>query len=264
MTWPLVPKWDPTNGVTTPTLWVDPSDSTTLLNTLGGAITNGATVGTCTSKDATGFVFQQLAAGIARPTWDSTGINGLGALRSNNQILSTTTNTGFTSLGGATFIAVNKYNSGVGGAAISFTMVDPASTQPIISMVQVQNRDHYLVGGRRVGTDAFASASGNAIPASNCYVVTGINDYANAQITLIESGVIGVRQQTFQTAGTTAGTEPTFISIAGGFAQKNGAVYAIGGPMDGWVGEILAWNSALTPDQLVGPHTYLRLKWGIN
>lgn len=257
-----VPKWDPTGTTETaaPTLWVDPSDSTTLLNTTGGAITNGATVGTCTSKDATHFAFTQWGTN-GRPTWDSTGIHGLGSLRCNSQILTTTTTTGWTTLSGATFMLVCKYNSGGTGAAmLGFTMIDPGTGKADISMVQMRSASTYIVGGRRLGSDSIAFGLGDSIPADSVYVLTGIFDYSNAKLTVIQSGVMGIRQQTFQTSGTTAGTEPHYISI-GGFAQESAHAASM---CDGWAGEILGWNSALTPDQCVSPQTYLRLKWGIN
>jgi hypothetical protein len=247
-------------------MWLDPSDSTKLLNTVGGAITNGATIGTFNSSGGTARAFTQLGA-LARPTWDSSGINGLGAIRSNNQILSTATVTGFASMSGSSFLVVGRYNSGAAGTGcgLGFTMVDTITThQPTISMVQARITTQYQFGARRVGSDAIAFVVGSSIPASNKFILGGTVDYSNALGSLFESGVKGVQDQTsFASAGTTAAGEPSYIAL-GAFSQNNGGVFSMGNAMDGWIGECLAWNSRLTPDQLVSSHTYLRLKWGIN
>lgn len=241
------------------TMWVDPSDSTKVLAVGGGAISNGATIGTVNTSAGTARAFTQWGAN-ARPTWDSAGINGLGAVRCNSQILSTTTVTGFASMGGLTCLVVFKASSIVtGSCALSLTEIDSGSGFYDISLMQMRTGGSYEAGGRRLTSDAFVSAIGNVTPTT--FILGATFDYTNAALSIFESGVKGPQGRAFQTTGTTGAGEPHVISI-GGVAQQTGT--SVFGLCNGWVGESLTWVGAVkTPDQLVAPFAYLRRKWGV-
>jgi hypothetical protein len=240
-------------------LWLDGRDSTSasLLDTGGGAIANGATIGTWKSKKGTTRSFTQWGTN-ARPTWDSTGINGFAAVRSNSQILTTqTTMSDFASMSGLTVSCVVKRNGSLGGQgpAFSMTMTGPGNSDN--SMVQVQSRDTFFVGGRRINTDGFQSVSGASTP--SIYVITGVFDYANALGSEYANGVKDTIGATYQTAGTSA--TPFALSV-GAFAQQSGN--AMSSPAaDCWIGEVLVTLSALTADQLLTRHHYLCTRWGV-
>jgi hypothetical protein len=233
------PKYDPASDGSL-TMWLDPSNSTKLLAVGGGAISNGATIGTWNTSGGTARAFTQWGSN-ARPTWDSTGINGLGAVRCNSQILSTTTITGFASMTSIAFIVACK-RSAAGGASIGFTQIDGNTGQYDISLLLAFIDSVYDFGGRRTTLESFQTISGNTAP--SIYILGGVLDYTNAKGYLFESGVKGTQGAAFQTTGTTGAGEPHVISV-GGFAQQTG-------------------NSAMTPDDLVAPFAYMRLKWGGN
>lgn len=243
-------------------LWFDPSDSSTnsLLDTGGTSISNGETIGTVKSKKGTARSFTQWGSNT-RPTWDSTGINGIGAIRSNSQILTTQTAlSDFASMSGLTAMCVVKINTSVGGScAFSFTMVDTGTAKYDISMMQLRATSTYNIVGRRLGSDTLAGITGDSAPTT--YIVGGVFDYANAKFSIFQSGAQGLQDQTFQTAGTTSASEPSAISI-GGFAQETGSSAA--GLCDAWIGECLVWLGTKTPTQLVDAHHYLRRKWGVS
>lgn len=243
------------------TLWLDPSDSTKLLNTGGGAIANGNTIGTWnTSGGAAARAFTQWGS-QSRPSWNSTGINGLGAVSSNAQLLSTTTVTGFASMGGLSVLMVFKQTASVASSCgFSMTEIDGNTGQYDISLVQLRTQGNYEAGGRRTTTDSFVTAVGNAYPSSSQFIIGVVFDYTNAKISTFESGVKGVQQATFQTTGTTGAGEPHVISVGGVAQQTSNSMFA---NCNGLIGEILAWNVAKTPDQLVAPHSYLRRKWKV-
>lgn len=252
------PKYDPATdaGIT---MWIDPSDSSKVLAVGGGAITNGATIGTINTSGGTARAFTQWGANT-RPTWDSAGINGLGAVRTNSQIITTSTVTGFASMTSLAFIVAIR-RSAAGGAAVGFSEIDSGTGQADISLVQAFNDTVYDFGGRRTTSDSFVTISGNSAP--SIYILGGVFDYSNAKASIFESGVKGVQGATFQTAGTTGAGEPHTISI-GGFAQQTGNSAA--SLSNCWVGESLWWaktsGSAMTADDLVPAFAYMRKKWG--
>jgi hypothetical protein len=241
------PKYDPaTDG--TLTMWVDPSDSTKVLAVGGGAITNGATIGTINTSGGTARAFTQWGSNT-RPTWESAGINGLGTVRFNSQIITTSTVTGFASMSGSTWLGVIG-KVGATGCAFSMSALDN-------SIVQLFNDNTYGGGGRRLVLDSFQSQSGSSTPTN--YILGIVFNYSAATISIFESGVKGIQGATFQSSGT---SEPSPQEISyGGFAQQSGSAAA--GLNNGRAGEVLVWNQALSADTLVGPFAYLRHKWGI-
>lgn len=259
-----IPKWDPTNGnaeCPVPDIWLDPSDSSTLLNTVGGAITDGATIGTWTCKDATARAFTQWGAN-ARPTWVASGINGLGAVRCQSQILTTRTSVGvFDSLGALTLVRVCRRASSTAGAPFNETCLDTSTGHSDITRWGISGK-LWQINGWRVQTDSFATFNGDTLGVDT-FISCGVWDFANAQASVYQSGVKGpIYQSAFGTAGTTPATGAYALTI-GGFAQESG-LNAAGTNTDGYAGEILLWLRALTADQLVSPQTYVRLKWAIN
>jgi hypothetical protein len=236
---------------------LDATDSSTILNTSGGAITNGATVGTWSTKAGVARSFTQWGSN-GRPTYDATGISGLPALRFSTQLLTTqTTMATFASMSGLTVMLAAKKASGVSGIGVGFTMLDIGTGMRDIVLVQANLGTSYAGGGRRARGNSFQSVVGNVTP--TVFVETLTFNFSGAKQSLHESGVEGPQGQTFQTAGTTDPADPYALSV-GAFAQESfigAATFA-----DGWLGEILMWLTAKSSDDLVEPHTYLRLKWG--
>lgn len=255
-------QYDPSTD-TSLKLWLDPSDSTTLLDTGGLAITNGATIGTWSSKAGAARNFTQWGAN-GRPTWLSNGINGLGAAQFNNQLLTNQVKTDFTSMSSLTMVAVIKRVVD-GGTAWGFTELDISTGFSDISLAIIAALATYFAGGRRArGSvagpgDHFQGLTGNTAPTVSITTITF--DYANAKARIYENGVESTIANPFQAAGTTDAGEPFAISV-GGFAQQSGN--SNGGPCNCILGECMAWPDAVakTPDDLVQIEDYLCLKWG--
>lgn len=253
-------------------MWLDPSDSSTssLLDTGGGSISDGETIGTYKSKAGTARNFTQWGSND-RPIWVANGINGLGVVHSNVQVLATSTSMSeFNSMSGMTVMGVHKVvvqRSASEGldCIFSTTQIDSSDNIPrraqyyLASRSDAKNR----VGGRRLTSQGFAYITSTITPNANGSIVTGVLDWANALGTSYEGGVLDHRNVAFQTAGTTSASEPHYFSIGAIAlaADAGGTPGSFGDSCNSYIGEILVWKSAMTPDQLVPAHHYLRRKW---
>lgn len=259
--------WTPAVGSATcpiPDFWLDATDSSlaSLKDTVGGAITNGATIGTWSSKTGNARDFVQRLA-LGRPTWETNAVNGLSAahfVAASSQILTSTMNLAdFHSMSGLTVMVAMKRNS-ANGLAFATTMLDSGTGLFDIVQAQLNMGTVYTGGGRRARGNTFDTAGpGAAIPANGIFIDTIAFGYANGRDTLYGNGVEQALNETFQTPGTTDAADPAFVSV-GGFAQASGGGGA--GFADGWIVEVLGWISEKTPDQLVEPHDYLCSKVG--
>lgn len=254
------PQYSPaTDG--TLAIWLDGQDNATssLTNTSDASPANGDTIKLWKSKAGSARNFQQSARSDARPTYDTSGINGHPALRFNPtpsvQILVADVVTGFQSMSGLTIAMAAKRNTDTGANNCGFGITIGTGT----SLFLAEITDHQRVGGRRLVGDSFQFAAGNALSDGQSFIVTGRVDFSGAKLSLIESGVKSVTDQTFQTSGTTAASDPLSISIG---ARYESVLTQL--QVDGWIGEVLVWTSLKTADELVGPHSYLRLRWGIS
>lgn len=236
--------------------WVDFSDSTTIQDTTGGSISNGETMGQIVTKAGTARTFSQWGA-TGRPTWVTDVLNGLAMGRFQTQMLATTTVTGFTSLSGFSYMQV--FVRGVNDGNITFcaNMTDIATGFRDIGGFQTGGGSF---GGFRINSDTFTNIGGNGIGTSPTILAASI-DYANAKASLFQKGSRYVNAATYGTAGSTSATEPGAIGY-GGIPQISGPAIGVASA-DTYIGESLAWFSALTPVQLYATHDYLRRKWRV-
>lgn len=256
-----LPQYDPSTDAGL-AMWLDAQDSSTssLLNTVGGSITNGATIGTWKSKKGITRNFIQYGS-QARPTWDSTGVSGLGAVRCNSQILKADTVTDLTGLSGHTVMVVGKRvgNGPVPGDEGSFqTTIAGGTPANGLSQIYISSEATREVGGRRINTNSFQGTVGDAISNGVPYILTAVFDYSNAKLDYYQDGVIRARAVTFQTAGTSGAAFGMGVG-----ARPEGDNVTMGSISNCYVSEVLMWLTAMTPDQLIGAHTYLRLRWKI-
>jgi hypothetical protein len=253
-----LPQYDPAtdSGLE---IWIDPTD--TALSSIqavgGGAITNGAAIGQVSSKKGHTRNWTQWGTN-ARNTWDSTGINGVAAMRcTGSSTLVNQVATGLTSLSGITVVYVAKRN--VNGVALAFTTLDGATGKNDVGLLQYPLATPYDMRGRRVHTDTFQSyVAPEATPTAYVYGCT--HDFASGTSTLYECGARMAVVTSILTTGTSEAAGPWAISL-GGLAQETGS-NAVFLP-DGWLGGILIWPRVLTANELVGPTHYLRRKYAI-
>lgn len=244
-------------------LWLDPSDSSTssLQKVGGGAIANGNTVGTWSSKKGPARNFTQWGSN-ALPTYVTNAINGRAAIRFQTQLITTQASiTAFDGVSGVTAMRVCRTASGQ-GPALDLTCLDPDTGFSDITHWGQSGTNWFMNGWRRPRIDTFQSFVGDAPPASGIFISTAVWDWSNGLVTLYQSGVEGpIFQAPFPSAGLSAAT--SFALSVGGFAQQSGHTHA--SPcVDGYAGETLIWLTAMSPDQLVPRHHYIRTKWGIN
>lgn len=244
-------------------LWLDASDTATIFDTGGAAITNGATIGRWESK-AVARSFQQFLAN-PRPTWSTTGWNGLPAARFNSQILTATSSAGYAALSGITIMASMFLVANVAGNGCGIGITEPHETANAdASLVFVGCNTSVGGGGRRHQGDAFNGVGNTVMTIANNTPLLGTLqlNFVGKTGCQFFNGVEIALNTAFQTggAGTTAAAPDPFGISLGGFAQESAGT--IGVPMNGWIGEVLGWKSARTPDQLVEAHDYLCLRRG--
>ena len=242
-------------------IWLDATDTSTIFDTGGAAITNGATIGRWESK-AVARSFRQFAAN-GRPTWSSSGWMGLPAARFNSQILTATSSAGYASLSGITVMAAMFLVAPVSSNGCGFGITEPHETgNADSSLVFTPLRESVFFGGRRHQGDAFNSVGNLPLANNTAVIVSGTLNFTGKTASDYKNGVEDVINGAFQTGGsgtTAAAPDPFGISL-GGFAQESTS--SIGNPCNGWIAEILVRKSVSTPDDTVGPHDYLCYRWG--
>lgn len=250
------PAYDPSTD-TSLKFWLDANDSTTLLNTGGGAITNGATVGTWSTKAGAARNFTQWGTN-ARPTWVTNAIGSLAAVHFNASALSNTVFTNLTNLNGITLMLAAKRGS-VSGVALAFTCLDTNTGKHDVGLIQTGIATPYDMRGRRLPADTFSAFTADATP--SVYVETNAYDFSAGIAYLYQSGVERALRTSFTTTGAFNGTGTDIFAIGlGALLQETGT--AITFTAEGYLGEYLIWPNYMTPDQLVPAHDYLCNKWG--
>lgn len=110
------------------------------------------------------------------------------------------------------------------------------------------------MGGRRLDADAFQSLSGTTTTTDTWVVAAGSIDYQNRTVRVYVNGIEDATPlTTFQTAGVTSATNPTFIRLGTGTTEY----------FPGSMAEILVYLKLLSTDEMSAITRYLRAKWGI-
>lgn len=254
------PIWQPSNDL--PDIWLDATQTGTgsLQDTGGGSISDGETIGKWISQGTDAYEFIQMGS-TTRPTFQSSGINGISSVRSNAQCLAKTSLSGYNSMTAMTIITVQQISANTPSDALSFGFNTPHESADANSSLTYMGCcfTNRFVGGRRLQLSLFQQATGETIAIDTPHIQTAVFDWANAKLSFHQNLKLRVRDQTFQTAGNTANLQPWAISI-GGLPQEtdNSVLFK----MNGLIGEVLCWkNRAFTPAELVGPHAYIARKW---
>lgn len=250
-----LPQYDPSTDATL-AIWLDATDTATssLTNTSDASPSNGDTIKAWKSKKGTARSFLQ-SASETRPTFDSTGINGRGALRFNSSVLTANVLTGFQSMSGLTVLASLKRNTDTGFNNCAFGLTIGTGTS--LTLLECTNTTR--AGGRRLVGDSFQAQTGKSLADGETFVEAMAIDWANALISLYANGHNEVTNAAFQTTGTTAASDPFSISVGArveSVLTKNIAI-------DGWIQELLVWTSFKDQFALAGPHSYLCVRAGV-
>lgn len=276
------PIYNPTlsNLVALPDQWLDASDTTTIDKAGPLPITNGATVFEWRDKSATARQYQLLGSGNVAPIWESNVVGSLGAVKfvydvptNKGNILSCLNLTGMRGLTGRTTICAARmgtYQAGqtyfiftvteshrftaASGAQFTCDIVDTFR-----SVTCRQQGDTQSINAPFASDDihGVAIANGQTIVTTTALDLTAGTNFCYANGTL---------PRQFHSAATNTGTtDPSndpFAMSVGAVAQELPSAGFGNGYMDGYIFEILDWFQYLTPEQLIGPHYYLRRKWG--
>lgn len=274
------PIYNPTlsNLAPLPDQWLDGSDTTSIDKAGPAPVTNGAAIIEWRTKSGTLRKYQPfLVAGAGgnntQPTWESNVVGSLGAVRcngNNRNILGADVLTGMQSLSGRTFVCAFKFLTLIPTFGQGFVTTVPHDTG-LASAIQtlmycdgsVSFRSRRLQADASVETSALTAGGGvQTVSAGEVYIGTGIVNYVAGTIRVLRNGVQAGPALAMASSGTTAALDPYAMSV-GGVLQEAPSAHFGNGFMDGYICEILDWFQVLTLDQLVGPHNYMRRKWGV-
>lgn len=154
---------------------------------------------------------------------------------------------GFASIAQITIVAVLKPTSSLG-------TVLRVSTSTNTGRVALEAGNVIRMGGRRLDSNSFQTLAGTTTTTDTWVVAAGSIDYQNSTVRVYVNGVEDVTPlTTFQTAGVTSATTPTFIRLGTGTTEY----------FPGSMAEILVYLKLLTDDEMAAITRYLRTKWGI-
>ena len=128
------------------------------------------------------------------------------------------------------------------------------SSRAILDMELAGNS--WRVGGRRLDSDSFGFVRLPGSVDTNSNVLTGVLDYASSDAFLYQNGSLLGSNASFQTDGNTSDTDSNVVSIG---ATTAGATALL----DGFVGEIILYQRALSATERQRLERYLGVKWGI-
>lgn len=110
------------------------------------------------------------------------------------------------------------------------------------------------VGGRRLDSDAFASVASSSD--TNAHIFGGLVDYSSTTARLFVDGTNTASNTSFHTAGSTPNTASLQTSLGG-------VISATQHLFDGFIGEVIVYQRALSAAERQTVERYLGRKWGI-
>jgi hypothetical protein len=122
------------------------------------------------------------------------------------------------------------------------------------AQVFVDGSGNLGIGGRRLDADGFQYITVSSVPTVPT-VLSAHFDWANSDLFLRREGVVVSSLTTFQTGGSTSDTNGLGSALGGAGA---------GFRLDGYIAEIIVFNTALSTAQRASVEAYLAAKWGIS
>jgi len=151
---------------------------------------------------------------------------------------------------GVTMIAACAFDT---SSSTQFLYHASTNSMPSRSAV-VMSGGNILAGGRRLNTDSFASV-GYAHNA-NANIISGVLDYANSDAFIYQNGALQDSSTSFQTDGNSQDGDSASVEI-GSTANSTST------RLNGFIGELLVFQRALTTAERQRVERYLGQKWGI-
>jgi hypothetical protein len=212
-----------------------------------GAVSNGSAIGYCLDRSGNGNNVTQGTAN-SRPTWNSTGINSLGAgsfASASSQLLASSTIAAFSGDLDITVLCVATRASTTAGA--QWRIVDAATTTTGLGLADGAG------GQTRMGV------SGNATNATATYSAA-----TSAAVLTYQSSSGGVHLLRYWRNGAAIAITGTAVgsrSLASSLLQI-GVMSGIGFH-NGLIAELAIYTRSLTAAEVLGVNRYLGAKWGI-
>jgi hypothetical protein len=151
---------------------------------------------------------------------------------------------------GVTIIAACAFDTSSG---TQFLFNANTNTQASRSAI-VLTGGNILAGGRRLNADAFASVQ--YAHNSNANIISGVLDYANSDAFIYQNGALQNSSSSFQTDGNSQNGDSTSVEVG---STGNGTISRL----DGFIGELLVFQRALSATERLQVERYLGRKWGI-
>jgi len=151
---------------------------------------------------------------------------------------------------GVTMIATCGFDTSSG---TQFLFTASTNVQAARSSI-VLTGGNIVSGGRRLDADSFASV-GYAHNA-NANIISGVLDYANSDAFIYENGALKNSSTSFQTDGNSEDGDSQSVEIG---STGNSA----SSRLDGFIGELLVFQRALTTTERQAVERALGRKWGI-
>jgi hypothetical protein len=227
-------------------LWLDASDSSTISST-GGAVDQW--------RDKTANLRHFSATTTLRPSTGTRTQNGLNVIDfdGTKQMAGNAASLSlFRNASAGHVFLVQKMDV---TSANQYVFTSSSGTNANVHRTQVfaDGSGNFCVGGTRVDGDSLAFISQGAI-STNLTLVSAHFDWANSDLFLRRDGVISSSTTTFLTNGSVSDTD-SLASVIGGA----GAGYRL----DGFIAELIVFNTAITSAQRASVEAYLAAKWGI-
>ena len=257
----------PLKTITNPTsitgcaLWLDASDSSSITQV-------SSAVSQWNDKSGNSYNFVQATAGN-RPVYTTAGLNGLNTLTftaSSSQFLTGTASTIFLGTNSISIFAVCKYlDTTSGGYIFAKSLFGSANGRILFG------RDASTPGILRMGivTTANAYASPPDIYPANTWRILGMTaDRIGGATTCFNNGYVFNQSATVNPVTFTADSSSyitTYPMIIGGYNDSAGNVVTpqAGLFLNGSIGEIIIYTSALTSTQRRQVELYLATKWNL-
>jgi hypothetical protein len=260
--WGLTPTYASNTPLTIPgcQLWLDAADSSTItLSTTKVTQWN--------DKSGNGYNFTQSTSGN-QPTYSSASLNSLNTITftsANSTYLLGTASTNFIGTNSLSVYGIFKTNNSTSGSSVFSKALYGYAAGRILYGYRDPGTPATIVGGIGVasGPNAYTDIS-DTYTAGSWRVFGFVSDRSGWTNTTYQNGTsIG---STTITADTTTNLTNAFPMLVGAYNNSSGDANPpqAGYYLDGGVGELLVFNSALTTSQRQQVEGYLARKWGIS
>jgi hypothetical protein len=236
-----------------PELWLDASDTSTITESSGS-------VSEWRDRSGNARHFAQ-GTGINQPTTGSATLNALNVITfdgSDDYLVRTTATAIGRNVTGITTYTLARWSSLASQqpAWAASTSDNVSFLTRLVTQASISANSKANVGGRTLDADGFASqASSTSLNTSDHFIVTGVYDIANTDISIYLGSTLEGTNTSYQTATTTSDTDSVRFVV--------GAATNFSLPLNGSIAEIIIYHGVHNATQRQYVWDYLAAKWGL-